>query len=108
MQVAVQHLGAGAPIDVSFERVLVQGVALDGVNASAVEPPGNMGMGLMIGGVQPNGTVGRVSFSSLSVSDTAQPGIVVEDKIPSPGLLSSSTTATFRGLLRLRRCAGAG
>ena len=85
LQIAVQHLGAGAPIDVNFERVLVQGVALDGVNASAVEPQGNMGMGLMIGGVQSNGTVGRVLFSSLSVSDTAQPGIVVEDKVPSPG-----------------------
>ena len=85
IQFAVHNLGAGAPIDVRFNRVIVQGAALDGVNASAIEPAGNMGMGLMISGVQTNGTVGRVSFTSLSVFDTAQPGLMVEDKVPAPG-----------------------
>lgn len=100
IQVSVAHLGAGAPIDVNFKRVLVQGVALDGVNATAVEPPGNMGMGIMIGGVQPNGTIGRVSFAEMSVFDTAQPGIVVEDKIPAPGTSFVFDTCQFSAVAR--------
>ena len=38
IQLSVGHLGAGAPIDVTFERVVVQGVALDGVNGSPSPP----------------------------------------------------------------------
>lgn len=100
IQVSVAHLGAGAPIDVSFLRVIVQGAALSGVNATAIEPPGNMGMGLMIGGVQPNGTLGQVSFTALSVYDTAQPGILVEDKIPSPGTSFVFNSCQFSNVAR--------
>ena len=95
IQFAAHNLGAGAPISVTFDDIDIEGQALDGVNASAVNCLGNGNIGLYIGGVQPNGTVGEVSFNRVTVRRTAQPGVVVEDKIPDPGTRFSFNSCVF-------------
>lgn len=54
-----------------------------------------------------NGTAGHVSFRNVHVSRTAQPGLEVEDKVPSPGTFFSFTNCTFERVGRaLELCWG--
>ena len=63
-------------VDIRINNVDIEGVALDGVNASAISCHGGNGnKGISIGnGAKPgtNGTAGRVSFQNVHVARTAQ------------------------------------
>ena len=83
------RLGAGALVDIRVSDVEIEGMAADGVNASAISCHGGNGnKGISVGNGDTsgsNGTAGQVSFHNVHVSRTAQPGLEVEDKIPAPG-----------------------
>ena len=46
-------------------------------------------VGILIAGIEPNGTTGSIVFSNVSVRDTAQPGLEFENKV------ANGTQVTF-------------
>ena len=91
MSIGPGRLGEGAMVDIRISDVEIEGVAQDGVNASAISCHGGNGnKGISVGNGDlrgSNGTAGQVSFRNVHVARTAQPGLEVEDKVPAPGQL---------------------